>query len=52
MFEPAPGAPRPEPSAAFTSTHWSTVLSAGHPDSPEAEAALERLCQTYWYPVY
>jgi RNA polymerase sigma-70 factor (ECF subfamily) len=28
------------------------VLLAGEGGSPEAEDALTRLCQTYWYPVY
>jgi RNA polymerase sigma-70 factor (ECF subfamily) len=36
----------------FTTTHWSVVLAAGRPDSPEAQAALEKLCGAYWYPVY
>ena len=36
----------------FTTTHWSTVLAAGDASLPEAEAALERLCRTYWYPLY
>ena len=36
---------------AFTTTHWSVVLTAqGH--SPAADEALERLCRTYWRPVY
>ena len=36
----------------FTTTHWSVVLSARDQDSPQAVAALEKLCQTYWYPLY
>ena len=28
------------------------VLAAGQLDSPEASAALETLCRTYWYPLY
>jgi RNA polymerase sigma factor (sigma-70 family) len=39
-------------SAIFATTHWSVVLAAGDQQSPEATAALERLCQTYWYPLY
>src|SRR5882724_6290345 len=36
---------------AFTTTQWSVVLTAqGH--SPAADEALERLCRTYWRPVY
>jgi len=38
--------------AVFETTHWSVVLAAGDIDSPKAHAALARLCQTYWYPVY
>ena len=38
--------------AAFTTTHWSVVLSAARQGSPGAEEALARLCQTYWYPLY
>src|SRR5262245_43808681 len=36
----------------FQRTHWSLVLAANQGDSPEAEAAMGRLCQAYWYPVY
>ena len=36
----------------FKSTHWSNVLQAGAGDSPGAQAALERLCTAYWYPLY
>ena len=39
-------------SAVFATTHWSVILEAGQEDSPEAQAALERLCRTYWYPLY
>jgi RNA polymerase sigma-70 factor (ECF subfamily) len=37
--------------AAFTTTHWSVVLAAQGP-SPTAQAALEKLCRTYWRPIY
>lgn len=37
---------------SFTATHWSVVLAAGHSSSPNARAALEQLCRTYWYPLY
>ena len=37
--------------AAFTTTHWSVVLEA-RGQSPAAHAALEKLCCTYWRPVY
>jgi DNA-directed RNA polymerase specialized sigma24 family protein len=36
----------------FATTHWSVVLAAGGNDSPQARQALERLCRTYWYPLY
>jgi RNA polymerase sigma factor (sigma-70 family) len=36
---------------AFTTTHWSVVLEAQGP-TPAAQAALERLCRTYWRPIY
>ncbi len=35
----------------FPATHWSLVLTAGQGGSPEAEAALERLCVSYREPV-
>jgi RNA polymerase sigma-70 factor (ECF subfamily) len=38
--------------AQFPTTHWSLVLAAGGTDSAEAATALERLCRTYWYPLY
>src|SRR6266542_6583454 len=36
---------------AFTTTHWSVVLEA-QGQSPAAEEALEKLCRTYWRPIY
>jgi RNA polymerase sigma factor (sigma-70 family) len=38
--------------AVFATTHWSVVLTAGRSDTTRAQAALARLCQTYWYPLY
>jgi RNA polymerase sigma factor (sigma-70 family) len=40
------------PDGAFPTTHWSVVLSAGGGSWPNAQAALERLCRAYWYPLY
>jgi RNA polymerase sigma factor (sigma-70 family) len=37
--------------AAFTTTHWSIVLEA-QGESPAAHQALEKLCRTYWRPIY
>ena len=36
----------------FASTRWSVVLAAGDQSRPEARAALDELCRTYWYPLY
>jgi RNA polymerase sigma-70 factor (ECF subfamily) len=36
----------------FPTTHWSVVLRAGELDAGIAHAALEDLCQGYWYPIY
>jgi RNA polymerase sigma-70 factor (ECF subfamily) len=36
----------------FRTTHWSVVLSAADQAAPDAATALERLCRTYWYPLY
>ena len=47
--------PRGDPigtAAQFATTHWSVVLAAREPDAPQAAAALEKLCRTYWYPLY
>ena len=37
---------------SFVTTHWSVVLAAKQSDSSQAAAALEKLCRTYWYPLY
>jgi DNA-directed RNA polymerase specialized sigma24 family protein len=36
----------------FRTTHWSLVSLISDGDSPQATAALEKLCGTYWLPVY
>ena len=38
--------------AVFDTTHWSVVLQAGEGHSIEGVAALEKLCRTYWFPLY
>jgi len=38
--------------SAFATTHWSVVLEAGRSDTTHARAALEKLCETYWQPLY
>jgi RNA polymerase sigma-70 factor (ECF subfamily) len=37
---------------SFATTHWSVVLAARDYEAPEAQAALEFLCRSYWYPLY
>jgi RNA polymerase sigma-70 factor (ECF subfamily) len=36
----------------FNTTHWSVVLLAGKAQSALSSAALEKLCRTYWHPLY
>src|SRR2546428_9125647 len=36
----------------FATTHWSVVLSAADSAAPSGQEALEKLCRTYWYPLY
>ena len=36
----------------FATTHWNVVLAAGLTDTPQASEALDKLCRTYWYPLY
>jgi RNA polymerase sigma factor (sigma-70 family) len=41
----------PANGVAFVTTQWSVVLAA-QGSSPAAEEALEKLCRTYWRPIY
>ncbi len=36
----------------FDTTHWSVLREAGQEDAARRTAALEKLCETYWQPVY
>ena len=45
------GAHAQQGAAAFTTTHWSVVLEA-QGESPAAQEALEKLCRTYWRPIF
>lgn len=36
----------------YVTTCWSVVLSAGRNNTVDGGAALEKLCRTYWYPLY
>lgn len=50
---PTPHHPPPTPGAgAFKTTQWSLVLSADGSPGSASFRALEKLCQTYWFPVY
>jgi DNA-directed RNA polymerase specialized sigma24 family protein len=48
MASPTPPSNAP---GVFEPTCWSMVI-ASRRDSPDGRAALERLCRTYWLPVY
>ncbi len=37
---------------SFRTTRWSVVRAAGAADSETSRAALETLCNDYWYPLY
>jgi RNA polymerase sigma factor (sigma-70 family) len=47
--QPSPGRPSP---GQFPTTHWSRVVAAGDPGTPESQEALASLCNAYWYPIY
>src|SRR5437773_9712199 len=47
----ATGASEQKGGVAFTTTHWSVVLEA-QGESPAAQEALEKLCRTYWRPIF
>lgn len=36
----------------FVTTRWSLVIAAGGIDDDRAADALEKLCRSYWYPLY
>jgi RNA polymerase sigma-70 factor (ECF subfamily) len=44
----------PGPSAKqwFATTHWSLILGAADTAAPGAQEALEKLCRSYWFPLY
>jgi RNA polymerase sigma factor (sigma-70 family) len=47
----ATGLSGPHGGAIFTTTHWSIVLEA-QGESLAAQEALEKLCRTYWRPIF
>src|SRR5688572_5428237 len=44
--------PAAKVSPIFASTHWSVVLAAGETNTAHSSAALAKLCEAYWYPLY
>jgi RNA polymerase sigma factor (sigma-70 family) len=36
----------------FATTHWTIILNARGTDTRVARDALEKLCRSYWYPLY
>ena len=36
----------------FQTTHWSVVREAAEQNPKASAVALEKLCRTYWYPLY
>jgi RNA polymerase sigma-70 factor (ECF subfamily) len=44
--------PNANNSPGFCTTHWTTVLNARDLNSSASTAALEKLCQGYWFPLY
>lgn len=51
LAEPGSESTGPTGHAIFSTTNWSIVLEA-QGQSPAAQQALEKLCRTYWRPVY
>ena len=51
LTEPGSESTGPARHAIFSTTNWSVVLEA-QSQSPAAQQALEKLCRTYWRPVY
>ena len=52
MTEPERPADAPPRSRRFPTTRWTVVRAAGGTSLPDARAALESLCETYWSPVH
>lgn len=51
MPDERPSTSRPS-DGYFATTHWTVVVNARAGDSSIARASLEKLCQSYWYPLY
>jgi len=51
MHQPSSANFRPQADARFSPTQWTVILQAGQPGEAR-DQALEKICQTYWYPIY
>ncbi len=51
VSSPISGGSAPHGVVVFATTRWSVVLAA-QGESPGADEALEKLCRTYWWPLY
>ena len=52
MMKEAETRMRPPVGAAFRTTSWTMVCTAGHQSHPGAQRALAEVCSQYWYPLY
>lgn len=52
MPDSTPSTSTSRPDGLFATTLWTVVLQAGGTGTTQSRQALERLCQTYWYPIY
>ncbi len=50
--EPQGGETPRSPAGCFVTTHWSAVVAAGRSNTTRGQVALEKLCRTYWFPLY
>jgi DNA-directed RNA polymerase specialized sigma24 family protein len=52
MTESVQGDTWGEGRAVFSTTHWTVVLQAADLQTSHGRAALEKLCRTYWRPIF
>jgi DNA-directed RNA polymerase specialized sigma24 family protein len=52
MSDPKPANLSSHPDGGFATTLWTVVLQAGGTGTTQSRAALERLGQLYWFPLY
>jgi len=51
-MEPPTATAEHKAAPGFVNTHWPNVMAAKVSGTPEAEKAMEWLCQAYWPPLY